>query len=186
MTLSINKILIISCVFILQGCGSTTMQRYSTTAPITLSDESQLNGAIFWDRQEGKNWYGAKIKNSPAVVSLQICNDKSIPKTFQTTTTEQSLIIPGRERDTLKFEISPQGQLQQVNQDTQHALNCAHLWQKGKPATPENLSQKSPLTLFVTCSSTNPNRYPKAGEYPFTKVAKHTVLDESEPFMCPN
>lgn len=183
---SIKSILFAIFIITLQGCGNTTIQRYSTTTPLTLSDNSQTTGVLFWDKQEGSIWYGANLKKTPPVVRLALCNSNDSPKSFNTTIDEERLVIYSKRGDTLKFEVNSQGELQQVSRNAHGSFYCAQLWLKGKPATPFVLTHGSKPNLFITCSSTNPNRYPKAGKYLFDRVTKQLLVDPEKPFSCSN
>ncbi len=183
MNIKLSTLVLCTSLIILQGCSS--VQRYSAFAPVSVADQSEPNAVIFWDKQVGRTWYGAQLPSNPTPVQLQVCKDGMTVKRFTPLEPNQTLIVRGRNGDSIKHTVDAKGELIIIENNAPNTnQGCMQLWHQDHPATLESLTTGSSPNLLVLCESTNTSRYPLTGKYAFSKISNKIIDSDNKPDAC--
>ena len=178
-----SVIALCASLLILQGCSS--VQRYSASGLVSVADQSEPSAVIYWDKQVGRTWYGARLPSNPTPVQLQVCKDVMTVKRFTPLEPNQALIVRGRNGDSIKQAVDAQGELVAVDPPSSNAnQGCMQLWQQDQPATIKSLETGRSPNLLVLCESINPSRYPLTGKYAFSQISKTAIDSDNKPDAC--
>ena len=180
-----TKLFVLACLAVLlTGCLQHYV--YQSRSAITYSDETVRPAVIYWEKDEGRLWYGKEYKSSDSDIAMRVCERVSF-LTFVPDNKTLELTLLSQPGDQLMAAESGSGKIQMLNPPKKvgPGETCGRITLHGKHAKIADLQVGAQPTVSVLCRNPQrPDRYPAVGIYSFNKVGRKEGKNQLAPDAC--
>ena len=163
------------CVVVLLStvalAGCVTNYQYLAHGQVAVAGNSSQSAVIYWNKDEGRLWYGAQHEQASTDVTLRICS--GVPKPFHLGPSKH-LVLEGRPGDRRAAELAqgtvvPLSKPEPVGKEDE----CGLVLLDGSPTDTARLIVGTRPAIAILCdNAARPDRYPLIGIYPFGVVSR--------------
>lgn len=158
--------------------------QYRAAGTVAFAGGVSRDAVLYWHRDEGRLWYGAKYEQADSELSMLVCQVP--PKKFSLGA-DGSLELPGKAGDVRVATLDAAGKVAPVTPEpVSDGGRCGAIALDGAPTRTDRLREGTRPVVAILCeNATRPDRYPVAGQYAFGPVSRQkSAKDQAAPDPC--
>lgn len=178
-----KTMLLLIAVYAVSGCVS--LYQYSAEGQVTTADGDNIDAVVYWHKDEGRLWYGAKYEQLETDVTLRIC--QVVPKNFVLAESGH-VVMRSKSNDMQVASVGAGGNLVMLNppRRLRPGEPCGLILADGNPVGTDGLTLDLAPEIAILCKNdTRPGRYPAAAKYRFGAISRTEIDEETRPAPDP-
>lgn len=165
--------------------GCVTNYQYLARGEVATADDGPRSAVIYWNKDEGRLWYGKKYQQVDTGLTLRICQE--LPKPFALGNGKH-LVLFSRSGDRRTAAVSTDGSVKPLTapQPVGADSACGLILLNGAPTDTAHLTTGTRPVIAILCDNVaRPDRYPPARGYAFGVVSRaKTDKNRTAPDPC--
>lgn len=165
----IHALVLVVTAALLSSCIAN--YQYAAPGKLAFAGGVSRDAVLYWHKDEGRLWYGAKYEQVDSGLSLRVC--QLVPKEFSLGS-DGALELPGRAGDVRVATLDAAGKVVPATPEpVADGGRCGAIALDGAPTRTDRLREGTQPVVAILCeNATRPDRYPVAGQYAFGPVSR--------------